>query len=184
MRLAAILSVAWEHEKDLQAKEDKKEKYFAAVADSGRIVDMMIATPARTLSALRAKAGALHWCQMGRFEGICPTSRENVCRSSGPATTDMRLAESILFDLLAISNPTSAPDENGGAMAADKPAPFSPYDMALRQRDRLKGLSVLVEAAHLHAGSLHEAGEGLIQLLKDVAADAEELFEALRRDPA
>ncbi|MGJ0507626.1 MAG: hypothetical protein ACR652_10935 [Methylocystis sp.] len=107
-RLAAAFAVAWEYEKALPDDEDNDDAIEAALAGAKSIVARMIDTPARTLAGVRAKAEALNWCHGGVFEGICPKSAENVSATQWPPTMDLRLADSVLFDLLAIANPASA----------------------------------------------------------------------------
>lgn len=85
------------------------------VAVSGETVDAMIAIPARTLTALRAKAQALIWC-WGDEQGMrWAAEQPNL-------TTAERATYALVSDLLAASGDTvaSSPDDSteGGSLLA------------------------------------------------------------------
>ncbi|MGJ0507480.1 MAG: hypothetical protein ACR652_10145 [Methylocystis sp.] len=68
-------------------------------------------------------------------------------------------------------------------MAVETPTgePLRAYDLALRQRDRLKALATLAELVDGHEGSLG-AVEGFVQLLKDASDAAAEILEAIHSE--
>lgn len=92
IKLGRQFEQAWSQERqvsrDTTASENAVSKAVAAVR---RIVRRIETTPAKSLAGLRVKARAVAWCHGGR---------RNVSLREKP-TTDVRLAQSIIADLLA-----------------------------------------------------------------------------------
>src|SRR4051812_31035602 len=93
LHLGAELERAWTHEKAADALWEPA--YRAACG----IFTQIEQSPATTLDGLRVKALAAHWCVNG--DEFTPDIFQVVPHGSGP-TTDIRLAASVLRDLLAI----------------------------------------------------------------------------------
>ncbi len=95
LELGRRLDLAWAAEHAAQStcsEEDEGDQEFEAFVDAtGAIVGEIEALPATTLEGLRVKAVALHWCRGG-----------DLPLSWGAETTDERLAESIVNDLLRL----------------------------------------------------------------------------------
>ena len=85
------MEAAWAKER-VGLKSWSDAEYSAAVDKSSAIVDRIVEEPARTLDGLRIKARALAWCHSGEVESL--GIDEN-------PTTDIRVADSIIRDLLS-----------------------------------------------------------------------------------
>jgi len=73
--------------------EGASEAYWHALMDPGKeLAERIEAMSAHTLEGLSVKALAILWCHTGEFEGF------------GLGATDERLMESIVRDLLTLSN--------------------------------------------------------------------------------
>ncbi|WP_424361084.1 hypothetical protein [Methylocystis parvus] len=107
--MTAAYNDAWAREREalaLERDDEFEERYRAAADATGAIVDQLIAARPRTLAGVRAKAEALNWCHGERFEGLCGSSPGSAPLGClWPPSTDQRLADAILFDLLALPNP-------------------------------------------------------------------------------
>ncbi len=57
-------------------------------------------------------------------------------------------------------------------------------DLALCQRDRLRGLAHLCDLARQHEGAFGDNGDGIIQLLRDAVKAANELIERIDAEGA
>ncbi len=57
-------------------------------------------------------------------------------------------------------------------------------DLALCQRDRLRGLAHLCDLAHQHEGAFGDTGDGIVQLLRDAVKAANELIERIDAEGA
>lgn len=93
LALGRELDAAWAHQAAVDESEDD-----AAHARAKEIIERIIATPTRSLEGLKLKARALSWCHWGDFHKLY--SRNN-------CTTDFRVVDSILSDLMAMSEATS-----------------------------------------------------------------------------
>ena len=93
LRLGAELDAAWLHQ-EAAAKSMSDDEFEAMMDAGGVLVDRIEHLPARTLEGLLVKARAISWCNSG--EEIDP-DRFSPYPS---ATTDARLAASIVRDLL------------------------------------------------------------------------------------
>jgi hypothetical protein len=88
LTLRSALLDAWEAERRLYAEGD--ERWTEAADRGGALARQMIDQRAHTLGGLQAKAIAIAHCQHGDGED----------RAARPADADVRLAQSILKDLL------------------------------------------------------------------------------------
>ncbi len=105
LRLGSQLEAAWAEQSRLdrhflsgEAKAPEKDPAGDAAADAAynrtsRIVNRIEAAQARTIAGLRVKARAIAWCHHG----------ERPVDLMERPTTDVRLAQSIIADLLASS---------------------------------------------------------------------------------
>ena len=95
LQLSEELDRAWDAEQAVFAvwrnvcSNEADENTDAAAAVSSGIVEQIGETPATTLDGLRVKAKAVLWCHCGELESL----------DGDDATTDIRLADSILRDL-------------------------------------------------------------------------------------
>jgi len=93
MQLGTEFESAWSDERKLnrnpRATDAAHEKSYARVS---RIVRLIERTPAHTLAGLRVKARAVAWCHAGV---------DTISLARNP-TTDVRLAQSIVRDLIAL----------------------------------------------------------------------------------
>jgi hypothetical protein len=86
---------SWDLERskwDVLAAEADDAIVAEIVMPCSSLSERILAKPAHTLAGLRVKARVVLWCQGGEFEGF------------GSETTDERLIESIVRDLLTLSN--------------------------------------------------------------------------------
>jgi len=102
-RLGAEIEAAWRREDELiAAAKDASEEapehgaLEAQVDIAGDLIDKLLKLRAGSLEALQVKARAIAWCQAGSNEAI------TILDPDRPAATDMRLAQSIIEDLLAL----------------------------------------------------------------------------------
>jgi hypothetical protein len=84
IQLGEKLEQAWSH----QLRRDNEAAYVRVA----EIVRKIASTPARSLEGMRIKARAIAWCHAGEAP---------IFLTENP-TTDVRIAESIVADLLAI----------------------------------------------------------------------------------
>jgi hypothetical protein len=98
IRLGDELQKAWAHAKALE--DDETGAFEQAFQACGAIVDQIERCRASTFAGLRAKALAVHWCHDGA----------EIIELSEPdhQTTNIRLAQTIIRDLLAAGVPARA----------------------------------------------------------------------------
>ncbi len=96
LRLGDELDRAWAREKALIYDDGKCGNGYDATYDvSSAIVDQIEKQQAHTLEGLRVKARAVMWCQQwGKFEPFSLGEQQ---------TTDIRLSEAIIRDLVGVS---------------------------------------------------------------------------------
>ena len=96
LHLGDEIDRAWAHEKALIHDDGKcGDGYEAAYEASRAVVGQIEQQQAHTLEGFRVKARAVMWCQQwGQFEPFRLTENQ---------TTDVRLAESIVLDLVGVS---------------------------------------------------------------------------------
>jgi hypothetical protein len=102
-RLGAEIEAAWKREDELiEAAKDTPEDapehgaLEAQVDVAGDLIDQLLKLRAGSVEALQVKARAIAWCQAGSGEAI------TIIDPDRKAATDMRLAQSIVEDLLAL----------------------------------------------------------------------------------
>ncbi len=96
LHLGDELDRAWAHEKALIDSETWGDTYETAYEASRAVVSQIEQQQAHTLEGLRVKARAVMWChQGGEMDGEPFSLTEN-------QTTDVRLAESIVLDLVGV----------------------------------------------------------------------------------
>jgi hypothetical protein len=116
--LGKQLEAAWAHQNcayslipdsdDNAVVEVAEQVANEAAARAGEIVDTIIETKATTFEGLKIKARALSWCHCGGFDGIAETVGNIWWDDDGKVvkdkpTTDRLIADSILFDLIALA---------------------------------------------------------------------------------
>ena len=98
LRLGDELDRAWAHEKALIDSKTWGDTYEAAYNVTSRVVDQIEKQQAKTLEGVQVKVRAVMWCHQGEKEDA-----ESFRLSHYQRTTDVRLAESIVLDLAALS---------------------------------------------------------------------------------
>jgi hypothetical protein len=96
LRLGAELDQAWAREKALIDSEAWGDAYEAAFNACSAIAGQIEKQQAHTLDGFRVKARAVMWCQ--QWGEVDPFSL------SEHPTTDIRLAESIILDLVGVAS--------------------------------------------------------------------------------
>lgn len=93
LQLGKQLETAWAHQRQLEhdASEAELAEFDKAFNRVSRIAKKIEALPAHSLAGLKVKARAIRWCHSGE-------KRIELARQP---TTDIRLAQSIIRDLLA-----------------------------------------------------------------------------------
>ena len=118
LELGKQLDAAWAHQNcayslipdsDDNAVVEVAEQVANEAADrTSEIVDAIIDEKATTFDGLKVKARALSWCHAGDFDGIADCVGNVWWNDEGKVvkekpTTDMLIADSILFDLIALA---------------------------------------------------------------------------------
>ena len=118
LELGKQLEAAWAHQNcayslipdsDDNAVVEVAEQVANEAADrTSEIVDAIIDEKATTFEGLKVKARALSWCHAGDFDGIADCVGNVWWNDEGKVvkekpTTDRLIANSILFDLIALA---------------------------------------------------------------------------------
>jgi hypothetical protein len=99
LRFGAQFDAAWRAES--LAEEKAGDAEFQTACDvTSDVVDRILNIQARSIEGLCVKARALSWCHSGEFDGFLPEPGDMMMNDG---TTDMRLADSICRDLVALA---------------------------------------------------------------------------------